>query len=243
MEKKYYKGIDITYLDENDYSYLYDLSDEEVVGEKEFLEVKNKAKSLTQKVPFVNCFVSGYFNAKRNEDFEKVVKSWKSIFEQEGGEEYDYDESLKYARMGWEYYFFLKGIDITYLRDSYLSELKKIPDEILESEEYRKYFSIKNRACYYSTQKKWKTQLKRLENVFTNLYLYYTENGYSEKAKKIIIDDEFQSSVIEGYKPIKDELEIFANLAEWYSNNGLETSCPLEEARQNWKNFLDTNRE
>lgn len=138
---------------------------------------------------------------------------------------------------------YYKGIDVTYLREPYLSELKKISDEILESEEYRKYFSIKNRACYYSVKKEWKTQLKRLENVFTNLYLYYTENGYSEKAKKIIIDDEFQSSVAEGCSPIKNELEIFANLAEWHSNNGLEVSCPLEEAHQNWKNFLDTNRE
>lgn len=112
MKKKYYKGIDITYLNEEDYNYLHILSDEEVVGEKEFLEVKNRAKYLTQKIPFVNCFISGYFNAKRNEDFEMAAKSWKSIFEQEGGEEYDYNESLKYARMGWEYYFSLRGINL-----------------------------------------------------------------------------------------------------------------------------------
>ena len=111
MKEKRYKGIDITYLNEEDYEYLYELSDEEVAEEKEFLEVKNAAKSLTKKVPFVNCFISGYFSAKRKEKFETAAENWKSIFEQEGGEEYDYDESLKYAKAGWEHYFVIKGMN------------------------------------------------------------------------------------------------------------------------------------
>ena len=111
MEKKYYKGIDITYLDENDYSYLYDLSDKEIAEDKEFLEVKNKAKSLTKNPQFVIGFSEGYYCAKNNEKIKEGVKIWKDIFKHEG-KTFNYNKMIEYAKKGWEYYFLCHGVNL-----------------------------------------------------------------------------------------------------------------------------------
>lgn len=108
MEKKYYKGIDITYLDEEDYRYLYTSTDEEIVKDKEFLEVKNKASSLTKKIQNINCFMEGYFAARDDEDIEEGVEIWQAIFKHEK-QKFDYNEAMGYAKMGWEYYFDVRG--------------------------------------------------------------------------------------------------------------------------------------
>lgn len=120
-------------------------------------------------------------------------------------------------------------LDITYLRDEYLPNLEAISIEGLKTNRYQRLFTVRNKACYYSTQKEWKSRLKTLENVFTNLFLCYADLGISEDSKKMIIDDELQQAETNGYEIDKNEVEIFAKLAEWHINNGLEAECPPEE--------------
>ena len=108
MEKKYYKGIDITYLDEEERGYIYELSDEELATDKEFLEVKNKARSLSKKAQNINCFMEGYFSVKKKFALEEGVKVWKNIFKHEK-QKFVYDEAMEYAKMGREYYYFVNG--------------------------------------------------------------------------------------------------------------------------------------
>ena len=123
-----------------------------------------------------------------------------------------------------------KGVlDTTYLRDEYLPNLEAISIEGLKTDRYQRLFSVRNKACYYSTQKKWKSRLKTLENVFTNLFICYADLGVSEDNKKMIIDDELRQAEVNRYEIDKDEVEIFAKLAEWHINNTLEAECPPEE--------------
>ena len=108
MEKKYYKGIDITYLDEEQRGCIYTSTDEELARNKEFYEVKNKASSLSEKAQNINCFMEGYFDAKKGIDLKEGVDIWKGIFKHEK-QKFVYDEAMEYAKKGWEYYFSLRG--------------------------------------------------------------------------------------------------------------------------------------
>lgn len=108
MEKEYYKGIDITYLDEEQRSYIYASTDEELVKGKEFYEVKNKACSLSEKAQNISCFIEGYFDAKKKIDLKEGVEIWQAIFKHEK-QKFDHEEAMEYAKMGWEYYFSTRG--------------------------------------------------------------------------------------------------------------------------------------
>lgn len=108
MEKKYYKGIDITYIGEEERGYIYDSTDEELARNKEFIEVKNKACSLSEKAQNVSCFIEGYFDAKKGIALKEGVDIWKGIFKHEK-QKFVYDEAMEYAKKGWEYYFALLG--------------------------------------------------------------------------------------------------------------------------------------
>lgn len=108
MEKEYYKGVEITYLDEEERGYIYKFSDEELTEVKEFYEVKNKACSLTEETQNINCFMEGYFAARDNEDIEEGVKIWQGIFKHEK-QKFDYKSAMEYAKKGWGYYFDTRG--------------------------------------------------------------------------------------------------------------------------------------
>ena len=108
MEKKYYKGVEITYLDEEERGYIYKLSDEDLLEIKEFYEVKNKACSLSEKAQNISCFMEGYFAARDNEELKEGVDIWKGIFKHEK-QKFVYDEAMEYAKKGWEYYFDARG--------------------------------------------------------------------------------------------------------------------------------------
>lgn len=110
MEKKLYKGIEVTFLEERDYDYLHRLPDEEIAKEKEFLEAQNKAESLTKEAQYICCFMEGYFAARDNDDLEDGVKIWQNIYKHEG-KNFDYDGGIEYAKKGWEYYF-SKGMNL-----------------------------------------------------------------------------------------------------------------------------------
>lgn len=108
MKKEYYKGIDITYLDEEQRSCIYTSTDEELARNKEFYEVKNKARSLSEKAQNISCFMEGYFAARDNEDIKEGVDIWEGIFKHEK-QVFVYDEAMEYAKKGWEYYFDARG--------------------------------------------------------------------------------------------------------------------------------------
>lgn len=116
-DKKFYKGIDITYLPETTISLMKELSDEELEKNKGAIDLENHALSLLQDfdsetAKYLQAFIylghhlEEYKDDLDEKDISEKTMYLKNFYEGEGFT-VDYDKMVEYIQKGREIYHVL----------------------------------------------------------------------------------------------------------------------------------------
>ena len=116
-DKKFYKGIDITYLPETTVSLMKELTDEELEKNKEAIILENHAWSSVQgfdkktAIYLEAAVIIGHYleeckNELNEKDISQKVMYLKNLYEGEGFT-VDYDKMVEYIQKGRESYHVL----------------------------------------------------------------------------------------------------------------------------------------
>ena len=116
-DKKFYKGIDITYLPETTVSLMKELSDEELEKNKEAIILENQAWSLVQgfdektaiyleAAVLTGHYLEEYKNELDEKDISEQIMYLRNFYEGEGFI-VDYDKMIEYIQKGREVFHIL----------------------------------------------------------------------------------------------------------------------------------------